>query len=154
TGDLADGFSRGPTIQEFRALVPIEDALIQVHNTDGVVGLSEQRGLFPDLFLCLFAFGHIARDNDDIGDAAPFVPHDAALRFDVADGAVPEQKTELGSPPHAGGNSLVEDFTDPFAVVGMNFLERTSSPYHFGIAQDTTVGRAVVNPAAVEIQYR
>ena len=154
TGDLADGFSRGPTIQGFRALVPIEDALIQVHNTDGVMGLSEQGGLFPDLFLCLFAFGDIARDNDDVGDLAMFVPHNAALRFDVADGAVLEQKTELGSLLHAGGNGLVEDSPDAFAIVGMNFLERTRPAHDFGIAQDATVGRAVVNPPAVQIEYR
>src|SRR5207247_10312142 len=112
----------------FRALVPIEDAPIQVRNTDGVVSLPEQRGLFPDLFLRMFAFGHIARDDDDVDDFALFVPHDAALRLDVADGAVLEQVTELGSLPDASGNGLFEDLPDPFAVVGMNFLKRRSPP--------------------------
>ena len=59
-GVLTEGFRRGPAVQSLGAPVPVENALLHVDDANGVLRLVEQRGLLPDLFLGVFARGHIA----------------------------------------------------------------------------------------------
>ena len=120
---LAERFRSGPAIQRLRAPVPVENPLLHVRDANRVLRLVEQRGLLPDLLLGVLALGHIAGDDNHVCYPAVLVPHPADLRFDVAKGAVLEQKTEFGALPNARGNHLAKDPPNPFAVFRVYFFK-------------------------------
>ena len=120
---MTERFRGGPAVQRLGAPVPVENALLHVGDTNRVLRLVEQRGLFPDLFFGFLARGDIAGNDDHIGYSPVFVPHHAALRFDKANAAVPGQKPEFGPLPDAAGNRFAEDASNALAVFGVNLLE-------------------------------
>ena len=103
--------------------VPVENALLHVREANRVLRLVEQRSLLPDLLLGVLALGHIAGDDNHICCPPVSVPHRADLRFDIANGAVLEQKTEFGALPNARGNHLAKDPPNAFAVFRVYFLK-------------------------------
>src|SRR5207248_2923331 len=131
---------RGPAIQGLGASVPIENPLLHVRDANRILGLVQQRSLFPDLFLGLLSAGDITRNADHVGDPAEIVPHHTPLRFDVADAAVLEQEAEFGPLADSRGDGFTEDAPNALAVFGVDLLEGIGPEKLFRIAQKGSVG--------------
>src|SRR5215204_1732180 len=117
-GAGADDLFPGPPVGALRPLIPIDDAVLQVADDDGLPRLVEERRLLVYALLGALALGDVVTDGDVLVWLALGVEEGDDGRVHPVERAVLGAVANLPAPDAAGGDSRPEFADELLRVVG------------------------------------